>query len=125
MNGDSTATGDWNGGSGEIHAHNHLGVAMTLNGGCWTGDLGKLSVWKPGTRPDADRGGRAPVAGAQGACKPPVLDEDEIVRTDYRPPAELRFLGPVMPNAPKPANIVAARAYVDWLGLTIDELGDP
>lgn len=41
---------------------------------------------------------------------------------DWRPPAKLRFLSPVKPSAPKGARIVAARAYIDWLGLTVDEL---
>jgi hypothetical protein len=31
----------------------------------------------------------------------------------------------VKPNAPKRARIVAVRAYVDWLGLTIDDLSGP
>jgi hypothetical protein len=49
-------------------------------------------------------------------------DWDEIVPPDWRPATGLRFLSPVKPSAPKGARIVAARAYIAWLGLTIDEL---
>jgi hypothetical protein len=49
-------------------------------------------------------------------------DWDEIVPPDWRPPAKFRFLSPVKPSAPKSARIVAARAYIDWLGLTVNEL---
>jgi hypothetical protein len=49
-------------------------------------------------------------------------DWDEIVPPDWRPVAGLRFLSPVKPSAPKGARIIAARAYIAWLGLTVDEL---
>jgi hypothetical protein len=44
--------------------------------------------------------------------------------TDWRPALRMRLQSPVKPNAPKRARIVVARAYVDWLGLTIDDLSD-
>jgi hypothetical protein len=40
--------------------------------------------------------------------------------TDWRPAPRMRFQSP-----PKRARIVVARAYVGWLGLTIDDLSDP
>ncbi len=51
-------------------------------------------------------------------------DWDSIVRPDWRPPKNLRFLSPVKWNAPKRARIVAALGYLDHLDLSVDELVD-
>jgi hypothetical protein len=59
------------------------------------------------------------------ARKTPVEPADCDVPPDWRPLAGFRFLSPVKPDAPRLARIVAARAYVNWLGLTVDELTEP
>jgi hypothetical protein len=51
-------------------------------------------------------------------------ESDEDPPRDWRPHPKFRFLSPVKPNAPKRARVVAARGYLDWLGLTTEDLAE-
>jgi hypothetical protein len=75
----------------------------------------------PGERIEAS-GRRARGRKAQ-PVEPPGSDYwDGVVPAAYRPSKKWRFLSPVKWNAPRRARIAAARAYLDYLDLTVDDL---
>jgi hypothetical protein len=75
----------------------------------------------PGERIEAS--GRRARGRKARPLEPPASDcWNAVVPTDYRHDKRLRFLSPVKWNAPKPARIAAARAYLDYLDLIVDDL---